>query len=77
MRHFRKSIQRRRPQTAVDQQRIVVAYERETDHADGLEQPRPQKRESFTGVSFQFGCHLGPFDENGGDDDQHADECES
>ena len=55
----------------------MVTYERETDHADGLEQSRPQKRESFAGVSFQFGCHLGSFDEDGGDDDEHADEGQS
>lgn len=54
-----------------------MADKRETDNTDCLEESRPQERKPLARISFEFRCHLGPFDEYGGNDDEHADEREA
>ena len=76
MRHFRKPIQRRCPQTAVNQQRIVVAHIREADHAYRLHDPGLYDREPLLGVALEVGRDVRALDEHGGDDDDHPDQRE-
>lgn len=43
----RKSIQRRRPQTPINQQRIVMTHKRKADHPNRLKDLRFNQREPF------------------------------
>ncbi|KIP10864.1 hypothetical protein PHLGIDRAFT_184043 [Phlebiopsis gigantea 11061_1 CR5-6] len=76
VRDFRKPVERRRLQAAVDEQRVVVADEREADHADGLEQPGAEHGEPLRRVALQVGRDVRALDEHRRHDDHHADERE-
>lgn len=77
MRHLGKSVECRRLQAAVDQQRVVVADKSKADDADSLEEPRTKEREAFCWIPFELGRDVRTLDEYGGDDDDHSDEGET
>lgn len=77
MRNLREPIQSWSVQTPIDQQRIMVAYECEGYHANGWKQPRSKDRKTFALVAFEGRWDLRPFDENRGDDNDHANEGET
>lgn len=74
MRHPREPVQRRRAQTAVDEQRVVVAHEREADHADRVKYPRADDAPPRARGAAQVGVDARAFDEHGRDDDNHGEE---
>ena len=76
MRHLREPVKRRRAQAPVDEQRVVVAHEREADDADRLEDARAEHGEALRGVALELGRHALALDEHGDDDDHHADQRE-
>ena len=77
MRHLVEPVQRRRAQAAVDEERVVVADEREADDADGLEDAAAEECEACARVAFELRVDVRAFDEDGEDDDDHADEREA
>ena len=54
-----------------------MAHKRETDHANGLEDAWTGDGVAFGRVAFEFGGYGGAFDEDGENDDDHADEREA
>ena len=70
-------VERRRAQAAVDEEGVVVADEREADHADGLEHAVAEEGEAGTRGALEVRRHVWAFDEDGEDDDEHADEGEA
>ena len=76
MRHARKAVKRRRAQAPVDEQRVVVAHEREADDADRLEDARAEHGEALRGVALELGRHALALDEHRDDDGHHANQRE-
>ena len=74
MRDFIEPVQGWCPQAPVDEKRVVVAHKREANHANCLEDPIAEHREARARVALQFWGDVGPLDEHGSHDDEHADE---
>ena len=76
MRDLVEAVERRRAQAAVDEERVVMAHEREADHAYRLEHAPAEDREARARVAFELFGHVRALDEHGDDDDAHAHERE-
>lgn len=54
-----------------------MTHKRETNNADRLEYPRADKRESFARITLEFGFDGRTLNDDGSDDNDHADEGEA
>lgn len=72
MGHFRKSIQRRRPQAPINQQRIMMADKSEANDPNCLENPWTNERKSLARVAFKLRCDVWTFYKDRSYDDDHA-----
>ncbi len=77
MRDLVEPVQGRSPQAPVYEKGVVVAHEREANHADGLEHPIPEDGKARARVAFQVWGDVWAFDEYRGDNNEHANKCQS